>query len=287
MSFSQKLFANLQYLLPQHGISRAVHYLAECETPWIKDAFTKWFVDQYDINMSEALEEDPTKYKHFNDFFTRSLKPGIRPIAEGEKAIVSPADGAISQHGPIKHGRVVQAKGQDYSVTELLGGDYELAKTFMGGSFMTIYLSPSDYHRVHMPNEGTLRSMTFVPGKLFSVNNATAQNVPRLFARNERVVSVFDTPNGPMVSILVGAMIVASIETTWAGLVAPVRREIKTTQYTDIDTNPIQFEKGQEMGRFKLGSTVILLYPKDAMNWAEGLNSGDVLRLGQEIGQYQ
>ncbi|MCL6415624.1 archaetidylserine decarboxylase [Aestuariirhabdus sp. Z084] len=282
-----KLFALLQYLIPQHALSRVAGWVAECRWPWLKNRFIGIFVRHYRVDMSQAAEEDPKAYAHFNDFFTRALKPDARVIAEDKSQLVCPADGQISQIGQIEYGRIFQAKGQDYSLTELVGGDTALADEFMNGAFATIYLSPRDYHRVHMPMNGTLRSMTYVPGQLFSVNQATAENIPRLFARNERVVAIFDTEQGPMAMILVGAMIVASIETVWAGLVAPVRREIKCTDYSDEARQPITLKRGEEMGRFKLGSTVILLHPKDSMKWLESMRAGNSVRMGEALGTVQ
>ena len=224
-----RLFIISQYLLPHHLLSRLAGCVAECRARWFKNAFTAWFAKRYQVNMSEALVEDLTAYEHFNAFFTRALKPGARPLDETPGAILCPADGAVSQLGPIEHGRIFQAKGHSFSALELLGGDPALAAPFMGGEFATIYLSPKDYHRVHMPLAGTLREMVYVPGRLFSVNQTTAENVPELFARNERVVCLFDTERGPMAVVLVGAMIVASIETVWAGLVTP-----PTVSYTHL-----------------------------------------------------
>ncbi|WP_415837500.1 archaetidylserine decarboxylase [Parendozoicomonas haliclonae] len=278
------LFIALQYLLPHHLISRGAGLLAECKIPAIKNPFTNWFVKQYGIDMSEAQEENPEAYATFNDFFTRALKDGMRPLPEDEKAIVCPADGAISQIGDIKYNRVFQAKGHDYSLTELVGGDPELAREFEEGKFATVYLSPRDYHRVHMPVKGTLRKMIHVPGRLFSVNQTTAENVPRLFARNERAVCIFDTERGPMAVILVGAMIVASIETVWAGLVTPHKRGVKTYDYTPEGNHSIVLERGAEMGRFKLGSTAIVLFGKDQVEWAESLGETSPVRMGQAIG---
>jgi phosphatidylserine decarboxylase len=198
-----------------------VGWLAECEWPILKVWLINLFISQYDVNMSEALAEDPASYKNFNAFFTRELKPDARPITEGSDIIVSPADGAVSQLGNISYGRIFQAKGQSYSATELLGGNSELASEFDDGAFATIYLSPKDYHRVHMPIAGTLRETIYIPGDLFSVNQTTAENVPRLFSRNERLVAIFDTEVGPMAMVLVGAMIVAGIETVWGGQAPP------------------------------------------------------------------
>ncbi|GAA5315737.1 MAG: hypothetical protein AseanaTS_09420 [Candidatus Pelagadaptatus aseana] len=278
------LFIGLQYLLPQHALSRAAGWLANTSIAWIKNPFTRWFVNRYDIDMSEAAQSDPCAYRSFNDFFTRALKDGARPIDSANNTVVFPADGAISQLGNIQHGRVFQAKGQDYSLIELLGGDAETAKPFQDGKFATVYLSPRDYHRVHMPLTGTLKSMIHVPGDLFSVNDVTAENVPRLFSRNERAVCLFDTEAGPMAVILVGAMIVASIETVWAGQVAPVAKTVTTTHYGNQPV--IKLEKGEEMGRFKLGSTAIVLFGPDAMNWQKSLETGSPTRMGEAMGQF-
>ena len=277
-----KLFIALQYLIPQRLLSRAAGLLAETSIAWIKNPFTQWFVRQYGVNMSEAIIEDPCAYPSFNAFFTRALKEGARPINTDKNTIVSPADGAISQLGDIENGRIFQAKGQDFSLTELLGGNVELAKPFMAGKFATVYLSPKDYHRVHMPYAGKLKSMVHVPGDLFSVNTVTAANVPRLFARNERTVCIFDTDIGPMAVVLVGAMIVASIETVWAGQTTPLKREIKTTHYAQ--NNKVELEKGEEMGRFKLGSTAVILFGKDTINWDEHYQAGTATIMGAKIG---
>lgn len=281
-SIKDTLFVAMQYLIPQHALSRAAGWLANTSISWIKNPFTNWFVHRFDIDMSLAAEEDPCAYASFNDFFTRALKPGARPICSDDKAIVCPADGAISQLGDIKEGRVFQAKGQDYSLQELVGGDSEIAKPFLGGKFATVYLSPKDYHRVHMPLGGKLKSMIHVPGDLFSVNTVTAENVPRLFSRNERVVCVFDTEIGPMAVILVGAMVVASIETVWAGQVAPVQRTIKTTHY-DRKEN-IELATGAEMGRFKLGSTAVVLFGEQAMGWLDTFEAGSPTTMGEKMG---
>ncbi len=280
-----QLFIGLQYILPHHLLSRLVGLVTESPWPSIKNPLTNWFVQQYNVDMSEAIEENPEAYTSFNDFFTRPLKEGSRPLPENRNTIVCPADGAVSQLGDIKYGRIFQAKGHDYSLTELIGGDHDLASEFQDGKFATIYLSPSDYHRVHMPFGGTLRKMIHVPGRLFSVNQTTAENVPRLFARNERVVCIFDTEKGPMAVILVGAMIVASIETTWAGLVTPHKRKVKTLDYSQESHKEIKLERGEEMGRFKLGSTAIVLFGKDQVEWAEKLTTEMPVQMGQAISQ--
>ena len=235
--------------------------------------------------MDEAVIEEPTRYPSFNAFFTRALKPDVRPIHPDPMRIVCPADGAVSQLGVIDHGRVFQAKGHSYSLTTLLGGDSTVAEPFINGRYATIYLSPKDYHRVHMPIEGRLREMIYVPGQLFSVNDATVREVPNLFARNERLVALFDTPAGPMAMILVGAMIVASIETVWAGQIAPPPRTIKRTSYLPKESTPVVLAKGDEMGRFKLGSTVILLFGDNAINWDQTYGPGSATRLGEPLAE--
>lgn len=279
-------FIIIQYLLPQHLLSRLVGKLAETEIPWLKNLLIENFIKQYQVNMSEAADPEARNYRNFNAFFTRPLRDDARPIADGNNTMICPADGAISQLGDIRSGRVFQAKGQDYSLLELLGGNSDDAEAFADGSFATIYLSPKDYHRVHMPLDGTLRRMTYVPGALFSVNTVTAENVPRLFARNERAVCVFDTEYGPMAVILVGAMIVAGIETVWEGQIAPPPRTIKTRDYHS-ETQAIELKKGEEMGRFKLGSTAIVLMGKDCVNWAENYQALTPTRLGEALGQCQ
>ncbi|UZE96982.1 archaetidylserine decarboxylase [Alkalimarinus alittae] len=279
------LFVLSQYLTPQHTLSRTVGMLADCKQPQIKDAFIKWFINRYQVNMAEAAKENPSDYPCFNDFFTRELKPGLRPLADDSTQISCPVDGAISQLGDINHGKIFQAKGQDYSLIDLLGGDVARAKPFMGGKFATIYLAPKDYHRIHMPLAGTLREMIYVPGKLFSVNPLTAEKVPGLFARNERLVAIFDTEHGPMAMVLVGAMIVAAIETVWSGQVAPPVRQLKVTEYPAEPTNPITLNKGDEMGRFKLGSTVVLAFPENMVEFKEELMAGSVVRMGQAFGK--
>lgn len=283
----QRLFILSQYLLPHHLLSRLIGCAAECRTGWFKNRLITWFVKRYQVDMSEAQVEDATAFEHFNAFFTRALKEGVRPLDATPGAILSPADGAVSQLGKIEHGRVFQAKGHSFSVLELLGGDSELASPFMGGEFATIYLSPKDYHRVHMPLTGTLREMVYVPGRLFSVNQTTAENVPELFARNERVVCLFDTERGPMAVVLVGAMIVASIETVWAGLVTPPKRHLKTIRYDEAARAPIVLDQGAELGRFKLGSTAVVLFGPDQVRWAEALGANSSVQMGQRIGNSQ
>lgn len=280
-----KLFVTGQYVAPQLSISRLAGRLADNESvPALKNRVVNWFIGRYGVDMSEALESEADAYPSFNAFFTRALKPGQRPIAEGESVLASPSDGTISQLGRINEGRVFQAKGQSFSLNELLGGDQERASPFTDGEFATIYLAPRDYHRVHMPLAGTLREMVYVPGRLFSVNPTTAENVPNLFARNERVVCIFDTAAGPMAFVLVGAMVVGSVETTWAGIVAPGKRRVDATHYDGLKT-PIRFDKGEEMGRFRLGSTVIMVMPKGSVSWNSDQVAGGRVRMGEAFGE--
>jgi phosphatidylserine decarboxylase len=280
---NDKLFIRLQHLIPQHGLSRAAGWLASSHNPLIKNTFIRWFVKRYQVDMSLAAEENPLAYNCFNDFFTRALKTGARPIDGAFDSIVCPADGAISQLGKIIDGRIFQAKGQSYTTVELLGGDEELAAEFSDGTFATVYLSPRDYHRVHMPYGGKLRAMVSVPGELFSVNTVTAENVPRLFARNERAVAIFDTDIGPMAVVLVGAMIVAGIETVWDGQIAPfASRDIASSLYPYQN---IMLNKGDEMGRFKLGSTAIVLFAKDKILWDEKFRAGAPTKMGEHMGK--
>ncbi|TIH09978.1 archaetidylserine decarboxylase [Pseudomonas leptonychotis] len=279
-----RLFILSQYLLPHHLLSRLIGCAAECRVGWFKNRLIGWFAQQYQVNMSEAQVEDLTAFAHFNDFFTRALKDGARPLDTASGAVLSPADGAVSQLGKIEQGRVFQAKGHSFSVIELLGGDSQRAAPFMGGDFATVYLSPKDYHRVHMPLTGTLKEMVYVPGRLFSVNQTTAENVPELFARNERVVCLFDTERGPMAVVLVGAMIVASIETVWAGLITPPKRALKTFRYDETARAPIVLEKGAELGRFKLGSTAVVLFGPEQVQWAEELAANSPVKMGQRLG---
>ncbi len=282
MSLPEPVFAAIQKIVPQHLLSRLTGYLAESTNPAIKNTFIKWFVKQYQVDLSEAKIETAHGFKNFNEFFTRELKEGRREISRAPNTIASPADGAISELGNIELGSLMQAKGQHYSLTQLLAGNVEQCNRYMDGNFATIYLSPKDYHRVHMPLDGKLLNMTYVPGELFSVNQATANQIPGLFARNERLVCEFEGMHGNFIMILVGAMIVAGIETVWEGHVAPVKPLLKTTDFTE--RGPIELEKGDEMGRFKLGSTVILLFPEKTASFSNELKNGSPLRMGEEIG---
>lgn len=275
------LFIILQRLLPQHLLSRMVGFLAELRRPlWLKNALIDTFIRQFDVDMTEAVKGSARDYDNFNAFFTRALHDDARPISDAD--IVHPADGAISQIGDIEHGLLFQAKGHYYHLFHLLGGDKEAAKRYDNGHFATVYLSPRDYHRLHMPIAGTLVATTYVPGDLFSVNQVTAENVEGLFARNERLICHFDTEAGPMAMILVGAMIVAGIETVWGGQIAPPPKQPQTLQYTRLP-EPVKLAKGEEMGRFKLGSTVILLFGEDRIRWHENGVAGASTRLGEPM----
>ncbi|WP_209348912.1 archaetidylserine decarboxylase [Pontixanthobacter sp. CEM42] len=274
----------LQHVLPQHALSRLAGRFARSETPWLRDRLIRRFAKAYNVDMDQA-ERPLGEYRSFNDFFTRALKPGMRPLADARSQVLCPADGAVSQLGRIENGRIFQAKGQSYTAAELLGGDTDLAEKFEGGSFITIYLSPSDYHRVHMPVDGTLRQTAYIPGDLFSVNTVTAENVDRLFSRNERLSSVFDTPVGAMASVMVGAMIVANIETVWGGLVTPHQKQIVRSDFVSEGQAGVQLNAGDEMGRFLLGSTVVLLFEPDRVEWSDELKPLSVVRMGQSLGR--
>ncbi|MBJ7553246.1 archaetidylserine decarboxylase [Marinomonas spartinae] len=277
-----QIFAFAQHITPQKTLSRLIGKIAECETSWVKNTFISQFVKKYQVDMSEAVNSNALSYRNFNDFFTRAIRPELRPICDEDNSIVCPADGAISQIGKIEYGTLYQAKGHTYSLTSLLGGDAALSDQFLGGSFATVYLSPRDYHRVHIPLTGKLTKMIHIPGKLFSVNKVTAEQIPSVFARNERTVCLFDTEAGPMAVILVGAMIVASIETTWAGQVTPFNKNVVTWDYQDLSN--IEIQKGEEMGRFKLGSTAIVLFGKDAVKWEENLQADSKTKMGMKFG---
>ncbi len=271
----------MQYAMPKHFISRMVGKLAAAKAGGLTTALIKLFIKQYKIDMSEAKYPDPAHYKTFNEFFTRPLKEGIRPLAEESDIIAHPVDGAISQLGDVVDGQIIQAKGHDYSLQALLGGKEEDTAPFLGGKFATIYLAPKDYHRIHMPVDGTLSKMIYVPGDLFSVNPLTAQNVPNLFARNERVVAIFETEIGPLAMVLVGATIVASIETIWAGTVTPpAGKDVFSWNYPTEGDNAITLKKGEEMGRFKLGSTVILSWGANQAEFLSDQHPETVTRMG-------
>lgn len=272
-----------QYLLPKKGLTALAGCLAEVKKASIKNHLIKQFIKKYQVNMSEALIENPTDYACFNDFFIRRLKPECRPLANAD--ILSPVDGSISELGPIVAGQLLQAKGKNYSVGELLGGDKALAQQFDQGQFATLYLSPKDYHRVHMPMDARLLSMKYVPGALFSVQPTTARVVPKLFARNERLAIHFDTSIGPMAMVMVGATIVGAIGTSWHGDIKRTRRKMAFTYTQDLTEKKLA--QGEEMGFFKLGSTVVLLFANGKqMQWEPGLRAGSSIKFGQALGHF-
>ena len=277
-----KIKITLQYIMPKHAISRLVGKFAAAEAGWFTTQAITWFIKAYKINMAEAKLQQPSDFNTFNDFFTRELADGARTIDDNSKALCYPVDGMISQQGKIENGQLIQAKGFNYSLASLLGGDETTAAPFQSGEFSCIYLAPKDYHRIHMPMTGTLKEMIYVPGELFSVNPLTANNVENLFARNERVVCIFNTQHGEMAMVLVGATIVASIETVWAGTITPpAGKDIFRWQYPSTGIDAITLEKGQEMGRFKLGSTVICTFAPNMVKFNTQATAETVTRLGE------
>jgi phosphatidylserine decarboxylase len=270
-----------QYLIPHHAFSMMMYRLTRCEKVWFKNLFIRFIVKQYNVNVAEAEQTDLDAYPSFNAFFTRTLRAGVHQIAQGQDVAVSPVDGAISQIGAIEQGQIIQAKGHSYSVASLLGGNEALAEQFEGGQFTTIYLSPKDYHRIHMPLDGQLKQMTYIPGKLFSVSPRTARTVPDLFARNERVVTVFETEIGPLVVVLVGAIFVGSMETVWAGQITPPYG--KDIQHWTYDDDKLTLNKGEELGRFNMGSTIVMLLPRDAKAFLSEWAANSPIRLGQAM----
>lgn len=272
----------LQYLLPKRALTVFAGKIAGAQCGSFTTGLIRWFVGRYGVNMAEAANPDIASYASFNDFFTRALGEGARPLANAD--FICPVDGAISQFGAIEEDRIFQAKGHDYSITALVGGDRDLAARFEHGSFATLYLSPRDYHRIHMPCDARLLRMIYVPGTLFSVNSTTARGVPNLFARNERVVCLFDSAYGPFILTLVGATIVGSMATSWHGVINPPRgREIREWRY---DAQQIVLKKGEEMGRFLLGSTVVMLFQKDALAFNRTWREESTVRLGEAMGSH-
>jgi phosphatidylserine decarboxylase len=283
MTIREALTTLPQYILPHHALSRMMSKLTHCENKTWKNLFIKQIIRHYGVSMNEALEQDTNAFKSFNHFFTRELRPGVRPLTTERNAIACPADGTVSQAGNITDGEIFQAKGKSYTVTGLLGGSLERAEPFINGVFTTIYLSPKDYHRLHMPLTGTLKEMVHVPGRLFSVNAATTNSVEGLFARNERVAAIFDTDAGPMALVLVGAIFVSSIETVWHGVVTPPNvSSVQVWQYQD-DAPTLKI--GEEMGRFNMGSTVIVLFGEGKAKWDSGHSAGKVVKLAEKIGK--
>lgn len=270
-----------QYLLPKQALTSFAGRIACAHGGRYTPQLIRWFVRRYGVNMDEALNPDLNSYPSFNEFFTRALREGARPLAESD--FICPVDGAISQFGAIEDDQIIQAKGHRYSTTALVGGDQTLAAQFAHGSFATLYLSPRDYHRIHMPCDGRLTRMIYVPGALFSVNPATARGVPGLFARNERVVCVFESSFGPFVLVLVGATIVGSMATVWHGVVNPPRSaKVREWHYQDRE---IILKKGEEMGRFLLGSTVVMLFPQGVLEFNPEWTATRTVRLGEAMAQ--
>lgn len=274
-----------QYLAPQHALTRFAGIMSHCEVPWIKNYLIHWFLKRYAVNLAEAIEPNPYAYPSYHEFFIRKLKPDCRPIDATLGGVTSPCDGTISQIGKIERGSLLQAKGHTFSVEALLG-DASDASAFYNGNFATIYLAPKDYHRVHMPYSGTLEYLRYIPGKLFSVNPLTTDHVEQLFAQNERVITFFKHDEGSFAIILVGAMIVGSIFTRWGGHITPHREsKMRNIKYPQLPEQHIKLDKGEEMGYFSLGSTVILLFA-DNMKWEKSLTQGNQLIVGQRIGRF-
>lgn len=282
-SFGDRMFAALQHVLPKQLLSRFIYHLMRSESPWLKRLIITNFLRGYDVNMAEAIQPDALAYRSFNDFFTRALRPGVRPIVAAADAIASPVDGTMSQRGPLQGESLLQVKGSYYSLTELLAGDTEAIETYRDGSFCCIYLAPYNYHRIHMPIAGKLLKTVYVPGDLFSVNAATVRAVPRVFARNERVICDFDTSLGRMAVILVGALFVGSMETVHCGEINPPPRRRKAAQRIATGAGR-EFARGEELGRFNMGSTVVLLFQRERARWEGALLPEVKVQLGQAIG---
>lgn len=274
-----------QYCLPQHALTRFAGLMSHNKIPWLKDYLIRWFIDRYQVDLNEAVNSELQAYPSFHDFFIRKLKPALRPIDAGAQSICSPCDGTISQMGKINQGALLQAKNHTYSVEALLGSEAD-AQAFHNGNFITIYLAPKDYHRVHMPFSGTLTHLRYIPGNLFSVNPTTTNSVENLFARNERVVTFFKHDRGSFAIILIGAMLVGSIYTRWGGSVKPHRaKKMMQIQYPQTPNQHIKLDKGEEMGYFSLGSTVIVLLAED-LDWEYDVSQNTRLVVGQRIGHF-
>lgn len=283
-SWISKLGVLDQYLAPHHLLTRYMHRLTRVRAPWFKNRQIRWFVRRYQVDMSIAAEANPLAHPDFNSFFTRPLKPDARTIVSGHNAIACPADGKISQIGDVKNGRLFQAKGFYFDLLTLLGGSETRARPFQGSRFVTVYLSPRDYHRVHMPLSGRLRETIYIPGRLFSVSPRTTQAIQGLFARNERLVAIFDTAIGPVAVILVGAMFVAGIETVWSGLFPHSKQIVEQHYGAAHHREEVTLERGQEMGRFNMGSTVIVLFPTDRVELAPALAPDAPVKMGELLG---
>lgn len=287
MTIRDRLQLTGQYLLPGGPLTRVVYWLTRRRRPaWLRTSMIRAFIRVFRVDMTEAMDPDPSAYENFNAFFTRALRPGCRPVAEDPKLLLSPVDGVVSELGFADNGRLLQAKGQHYAIADLLGGGQD-ARQFLGGSFATLYLAPRHYHRIHMPCAGTLRQMVYVPGSLFSVSPATVRAVPGLFARNERLVCLFDGELGPLAMVLVGAVNVAAIETVWAGLVTPPRghQQRRVDYPTAGNEGSVSLARGAEMGRFNMGSTVVLISARSDLRWQIGLGPAARVRMGAPLGR--
>lgn len=285
LSLGDRCFIALQHLLPQHGLSRLVRAAARSELPWFKNALIRSFMALFSPDLSDAVQNEATAYSSLNAFFTRALRPGARALPQDPMEIACPVDGTISEIGPIDQDRLVQAKGRYYTLDALLAYREEWINRFVGGQFATIYLAPYNYHRIHMPLDGTLRDIWFVPGRLFSVNRTTANGVANVFARNERIALFFDAAGLHHALLMIGALNVGSMETVWHGEIAP-RRPRQLTQLEPGDARgPFRAARGAELGRFNMGSTVILLYPREAITWYPHLVSGRTVHMGEPLGR--
>ena len=279
-AWKDRIFVAIHSLLPSHFLSWLMFHIAQISAPWFKNAFIGIFCKLYRVDLAEAELEIVKSYRDFNHFFTRALKPGARPLDPDPHALLSPVDGAVSQVGPIRNGTMIQAKGFDYSVSDLLGGS-KAAGLFQNGSFATLYLAPFNYHRIHMPANGKLREWGYVPGRLFSVSTQAVRTIPKVFTRNERVYALFETDHGPLAMILVGALFVGSIETVWNGKVTPPHGQ-EAGAYTPM--SPTVLLRGREMGRFNMGSTVILLAAPNMVTWRPHLKPQAPVRMGTALG---
>ena len=290
LSAAARAFIALQHVLPQHGISRLVHAAARSQTPWFKNLLTRAFVAGFKPDLSDAVLDDALAYESFNAFFTRALKPGARPLPTDPLDLACPVDGTVSEIGRIEGDRLLQAKGRHYTLSALLAGREEWVRRFERGHFATIYLAPYNYHRIHMAMDGTLRDAWYVPGRLFSVNRVTADGVANLFARNERIACFFEkqTEQGaslPHALLLIGALNVGSMETIWHGEVAPRRSRVLTRLDVERGGKAFSAARGEELGRFNMGSTVILLFPENSIEWNPSFVPGRVVRMGETLGR--
>ena len=280
------LFVLFQYVVPKKLISKMIGVLAKSEIVFIKNTFIKTFQMMYDVNMQEARNGDGSSYPSFNSFFVRSLKPECRPIDKNINSVISPVDGLVSQLGNVKSGKLIQAKGMYFNLLEFLGNNKPIYEKMKEGMFSTFYLSPKDYHRVHMPLDGKLREMIYLPGKLFSVNSTTSKRVKNLYSKNERLVCIFDTVRGPMVVVLVGAMIVSGITVNWEDENIFNKGKIQKLMYPTIGKGSVSLKKGDEVGRFMLGSTVVVCFGMNKIHWEDEISIGSVVKMGQSVGYF-